>query len=585
MVFDKELRNADNWRLYHLLELEPPVTAKQVQWLFRKVTLRHHFYQAYNILRDEERKSLYDSLGENFVGYLNSGSWGPLIQLLGAKATVAVCCGVWVLMILLMLFFFLAVGARADRLITWTWMQVAAPGLTVTLIVLIATAVAMAVSFFLRQPKEEGMRFVDRIPAIGNFVAAFFYCIFAFIGASTVDSYAPQRHNNYAPYFALPILADVIYYLSTMVWRWPRNRRLDLEVGMQESKPILWYAPCVFAGLHIILSIVQWVLLAQRVDRIIKISWYAAASPIAVRAVVRVAESCMTSLARRAIGIKSVLGVVFDTLGSLFFNGLLLCSVFFTAARFVRGRRVVPLILVFLPVYLVLFYLLFCTIYTLFYLLRRITENAREERMNNLKWTPVEPQAGDKVVPTLLRDFDASERIIWDDIDDESTMQYSTGYDEVTFETEGYDDYETGEEEEEEEEEELFARGAMVSGSSAPQTAPAHQRNVPLSRQESELVIDDDHSVVTIESSEEQPVRRHHAYHDPYESRTGTGLVGPQSETEYTQYDTNNDAYEVGDTNLESECASSDTSSSFEASGTAHSERHQDPPSENVRRN
>nr|CCC93985.1 conserved hypothetical protein [Trypanosoma congolense IL3000] len=618
MISDRELRNPDNWRLYHLLDLEPPVTAKQVQWLFRKVTLRHHFYRAYVILQDEERKSLYDSLGEDFVGYLNSGSWGPLIQFLGAKRTVYACCCMWGVILLLTLFLALNVAARADRYVMWTWMETVSPGFVAILLVLLATLSAMVASFMLKKPKEEGMRLVERIPAIGNFLAAFFYCIFAFVAVSIVDSHAPERYYNYTGLFVLPLLGDMIYYLSSFVWRWPRSLRSELNVGLQEPSPMLWYAPIVIASLHIILSIAQWIVIGQRVDQVIETSWYAVCVPIVLRAILRIVEAYVTSMSRRAIGTKTVLGVVFDTLCSLFSNGMLLTSVFFIAARFTRGRREVSTFAALIPVYLSLLYLIFSVGYTLLHLHKRTKENAHEERLNNLKWSPVDPQADSKVVPTLLRDFDTSERIIWDDINAGSSIQYSNGYEDDSLGTDGYGGYDSkadakgegygeedeygeeegyeeegeyeeeegyeeedeyGEEEESGEEDEygedeelteteerpLFPTESLVSASSAPPTAPVAPRSYPHSYQTSEPRFDVDQSLGTYETNR-SVTRGRNTYRDPYEPKTETGLGTHRTPTEYTIYDTNNEAYEMMNTNLESECASSVTSSTFQTS-------------------
>ncbi|KAH8620648.1 hypothetical protein ERJ75_000043100 [Trypanosoma vivax] len=453
MCVDREAKNADNWRLYHLLELEPPVTAKQVQWLFRKVTLRHHFYQAYVVLQDEERKSLYDTLGEDVVGFIHSGGWGPLIQWLGARRTIIAYCSTMALSFFFALIFFLLAGLKADKQIGSAWAAVASPLIIVLVMMCLVTGAALLASLLLKAPKEEGMRWVDRIPPIGNSLASFFYLLFCALVVAHIDSSPGKRLYDYSPYFALPIAADAVYYLSSLAWRWPRCRRLDLEVGLSRPSFLLCYGPFVMALLHVIMSLVKWAVLALRVDRKVNISWYETFVPFAVSFILFIGETCIISLSRRAVGVRTIFGVAFDVLGSVFFHGMLLVSLYFASVSMTRGRQRVRMTHALIPVYLVLVYLIGAMIYTLVYLLRADVDNKREERLNNLKWTPTEPEIGDGNVPKLLRDINNADPIVWDDIDDDTSVAMCSDTPGEDLQgTHDYDEFESDEELEEGEE-------------------------------------------------------------------------------------------------------------------------------------
>ncbi|RNF05526.1 hypothetical protein TraAM80_04448 [Trypanosoma rangeli] len=444
MGCDNEPKNRDNWRLYHLLELEQPVTAKQVQWTFRKVTLRHHFYQAYLVLSDVDRKSLYDALGEDAVGFIHSGSWGPLMHLIGSKGTVCFYCGSMLVAFIMLLLFFLFLGLRVDDHTSCSWLAVIAPLFVFVIMVVIITALALIVSLFWRPPWEEGMRFVERIPAVGNFIAAVCYAIFCFLVATEVRNGPTSVSRKFTAYFVFLIIADGVYYLSSLVWRWPRYVRLQMEIGLNNPNRFLYNGFFLMGWLYLGVSVAQWVMLGRRIDQRIQISWYATFIPFCLRAGLRVLEAFMRSMVKRTIGVKTVMGVAFDTLGSFFFNGMLLVSLYFVAVRITRGREEVRMPLALLPVYVALVYMLLAMVFTAVYLLRKNAISEREERLNNLKWTPTDMMMGSQGGPTLLRNLDAGAvDADWDAIDDDdasSSLVFRAKGDETS---DDYDDFDS----------------------------------------------------------------------------------------------------------------------------------------------
>ncbi|EKG04274.1 hypothetical protein TCSYLVIO_004670 [Trypanosoma cruzi] len=421
MCCDSEAKNPDNWRLYHLLGLEQPVTAKQVQWTFRKVTLRHHFYQAYLVLSDTDRKSLYDALGEDAVGFIHSGSWGPLLHLLGSKAAIGFYFGSTVLAFLALLLFFIFLGVRVDDHVAWSWTAVAAPLFVLVIVALLITAFAAIVSLFWRPTWEEGMHYVDRIPAVCNFIAVVCYTIFCFLVVSAVGNGHVDSSGKFAAYFSLPIIADVVYYLSSLVWRWPRRIRLQMEIGLNKPSCFLCYGFFFLGIIYPCISIAQWLLIGRRIDRNIESSWYVVFIPFCFRAAFRVLEAYMRSKMKWTIGVKTVMGITFDTLGAFFFNGMLLVSLYFVAVRITRGKEEVQMPLALIPVYAALLYLLCAMFFTVVYLWGKNADNEREERLNNLKWIPTELSKDRQGGPMLVRDFHrGADDASWNDIEEDN---------------------------------------------------------------------------------------------------------------------------------------------------------------------
>ncbi|ORC85613.1 uncharacterized protein TM35_000342250 [Trypanosoma theileri] len=533
MGCDTEKRNTHNWRLYHLLDLEPPVTAKQVQWTFRKVTLRHHFYQAYLVLCDSDRKSLYDILGEDAVGFIHSGNWGPLILLLGAKGAIACYSASMLLALILMILFFAFLGARVDDVITWSWMRVVAPLFVLAVLTVIVTGVATVVSFCMKAPREEGMQWIERAPAIGNLISAILYTVFAFAIAAKVDDDPTNESRTFVNYFIIIIIADVIYYLSSLVWRWPRRIRLQMKVDLNRPSRFLCYGFFLLAIVYIVLSVIQWVFIGKKIDEKTEMSWYAVFSPFAFRAAFRVLEAFMRSMVLRTIGIKSACGVAFDTLGAFLFNGGLLTSLYFVAVRITRGKDTARMAYALIPVYVTLGYLFLATIFTAIYLARKNTNNAREERLNNLKWTPTEPSPGEGNVPFFLHD--QQKDVDWDAIDDDESSSVfpaeddSEGHDirdnSDTEDSGDYDDFDS------DEEEELFGDIPVEPN---PNTSSSQQKQAPYPARRTPYGVtappDDDDTAGPYPSSHtpsseslstgRPPSQKHHVYHDPYDPKT-----------------------------------------------------------------
>lgn len=550
-----ERKSPVNWRLYHLLDLEQPVTAKQVRWSFRKITLRHHFYQAYIVLSDPGRKSLYDVLGEDVLGFIHSGSWGPLIHMIGATGSILFYFFAVLLGVLSLLAFFVLLGLRADDYIAWSWMQVVTPLFVFVIAALIITLLAVFVSFFWGPPWEEGMICLERIPAVSNCLAVLGYAAFMFAILTPLKKDETDPPGGFAMYFTLPIAADVVYYLGSLVWRWPPTVRLQMEYGLNLPSCCLCYGFFLLAFLYCIVSAGQWLLIGWKIDRKLDISWYVTFVPLAVRAGLRILEAFMRSMVKYTIGIKTSTGVAFDTIGAFFFNGLWLVSLYFGAAHVTRGKEEVPMIFALIPVYAILLYLLFATFFTVVYLLCQNSKNAREERLNNLKWSPTELQPDDRGVPSFFRNFGRDDGAAnWDEIDDDDDDDRSS----VIFSTRGkqggdyYDDVDSGEEENVFRSPEKVPRANTPYGGASPAdvgTRPYATSGTPR----------------TTESASTERPTAPPAHRDPHNFRPPPGrLFRPKDDRDDSEDDDEGEGdmyYEDGDDRLVTEMSSSVSSS------------------------
>ncbi|TPP49557.1 putative integral membrane protein [Leishmania donovani] len=207
--------------------------------------------------------------------------------------------------------------------------------------------------------------------------------------------------------------------------------------------------------LNMACGVAQWVLLGYKLDGRMSRSWYVIFIPFCFRAGLRVVEACLRSMMKYTIGVRSEIGVAFDTVGSFFSNGMLLTSLYFVAARIHRGRERVRLACALIPVYLTLLWIFLCLMVTMVLLLIFYRRRSREERRVNRQWTP--PQDKYEEAAKVLGGTDTSDsgpaRVFkasehgWDDVDSVSTT-FATFPADVDDHggNEEYEDFETDEE-------------------------------------------------------------------------------------------------------------------------------------------
>ncbi|EPY21089.1 hypothetical protein STCU_03994 [Strigomonas culicis] len=377
-----------NWRLYYLLDLIAPVTAKQIKWNFRKVTLRHHYYQAYLVLYSKSRKFLYDVTGEDGYGFISSGTWGPFVNMCGAKGATVFYCLFMIFQMIMLLLFFAFLGARIDRRVGWNWQHVATPLIVFGIAALALSAFAIIVNFLTRRTYAEGMSVLDRLSPIGNCLAAVFYfCLPIVVGYRIRDDPLSQV-GKFTTYMSMPIMGDILYYATSLIWRWPRRIRLQMKVDDNEPFPAICYGVFVMGFLNMGVGVAQWACIGQKLDGHIKSSWYLVFIPFIVRCVLRIAEAWMRSMMKYTVGVRTSMGVAFDTIGSFFVNGILLVSLYFVAVRIERGQAKVRLGRALIPVYVVLTYIILALIFTLVYVVRQVERKRAIEAQINGSWTP-----------------------------------------------------------------------------------------------------------------------------------------------------------------------------------------------------
>ncbi|KAG5464445.1 hypothetical protein LSCM1_00632 [Leishmania martiniquensis] len=453
MCCDKPPRQR-NWRLYHLLDLIPPTTARQVKWNFRKVTLRHHYYEAYLILYNRSRKYLYDSIGEDAYGFLASGAWGPFVPVLGAVGSVLLYALVLLVEVALLLIFFAFLAAKDDGDILWGWQTVVVPLMAFVTIMVAVTILAVAMNVLTARTYREGMPKVDRVSPVGNFLAAAcYFCIPFVIGTQIFDDPA-SKLGWYRLYMVMPILGDIFYYTTSLIWRWPRRLRWQMEVNDSRPSPVIYNGIFVMGFLHMACGVAQWVVIGFKLDGQLDRSWYIVFIPFCIRAGLRVVEACLRSLMKYTIGVRSEIGVAFDTVGSFFSNGMLLVSLYFVAVRIERGRKRVRLAHALIPVYLTLVWIFLCLIATTIVLLVLYRRCSREERRVNSLWTPPQKdEDGVQIVGGTDTSDSAPARLLtsqprWADLD-AASPSFSAFPAEADHRNakEEYEDFETDEEE------------------------------------------------------------------------------------------------------------------------------------------
>ncbi|KAG5489763.1 hypothetical protein GH5_00644 [Leishmania sp. Ghana 2012 LV757] len=387
MCWDKPPRRP-NWRLYYLLDLIPPTTARQVKWNFRKVTLRHHYYEAYLVLYNRSRKYLYDSIGENAYGFISSGAWGPFVPVLGAVGSVLLYSLVLLTEMALLIAFFALLAAKDGNYISCSWQTVVLPLMIFVAIMVAVTLLAIAVNLLASRTYQEGMPKMDRVSPIGNFFAAACYFCIPFVICTQALDVPASKAGVYLRYMIMPILGDIFYYATSLIWRWPRRLQMQMEVGGNRPSAVIYNGIFCMGFLNMACGVAQWVLIGLKLDGRVNRSWYVIFIPFCVRAGLRVLEACLRSSMKYTIGVRSEIGVAFDTVGSFFSNGMLLVSLYFVAVRIQRGRERVLLMLALIPVYLTLAWIFVCLIVTTIALLTLYRRRSREERRLNSQWTP-----------------------------------------------------------------------------------------------------------------------------------------------------------------------------------------------------
>ncbi|GET93696.1 hypothetical protein, conserved [Leishmania tarentolae] len=386
-----------NWRLYYLLDLFPPTTSRQVKWNFRKVTLRHHYYQAYLVLYNRSRKYLYDSIGEDVYGFLTSGTWGPFVPLFGAVGSVMVYTVVLLIEVALLLLFFAFLAAKDADYISWSWETILLPLMIFVGIMVAVTVVALAINILTPRTYHEGMSVIDRLSPVGNCLAAVSYFCIPFVLYTEIQNDPASKVGMYLIYMIMPIVGDIFYYMTSLIWRWPRRVRLQMEVGSNRPSPLIYNGIFAMGFLNMACGVAQWVLIGCKLDRRLTWSWYIVFIPFCVRATLRVVEAFLRSMKNYTIEVRSCIGVAFDTVGSFFSNGLLLISLYFVAVRLQRGPQAVRLACALVPVYVTLLWIFICLIVTMFLLLIFYCHRSREERRVNRQWIPPQDKYEEEV--------------------------------------------------------------------------------------------------------------------------------------------------------------------------------------------
>lgn len=444
------------WRLYHLLDLLTPITARQVKWNFRKVTLRHHYYQAYLVLYNRSRKYLFDAIGEDAYGFISSGTWGPFVPAFGAVGSVLLYSIVLMVEVALLLIFFAFLAAQDDKMISWSWEKVVAPLMAFVVIMVIVALLAVVMNLLSPRTWREGMSFLDRLSPIGNLLAAVCYFCIPFVIGHKINTDPSAGVGHFLIYMCLPIMGDIFYYATSLIWRWPRRLRLQMEVGNNRPDPVIYRGIFAMGILHMLCGIAQWVLIGYKLDKKLNRSWYIIFIPFCFRTGFRIAEACLRSLMKYTIGVRSKIGVAFDTVGSFFSNGILLISLYFVAVRIERGREKVKLAYALIPVYITLAYIFLFLLVTMLLLLIYYCQRSSEERRINSQWTPPQDNEEDAAKTlghtttsdTMPARVVTSQRRAWEDVDHltDSSAAFPENLDDNVH-GQDYDDFESDGEE------------------------------------------------------------------------------------------------------------------------------------------
>lgn len=383
-----------NWRLYHLLDLSLSTSAQQVKWNFRKVNLRKHYNQAYHVLSHPDRKHLYDGAGEEALGFITSGTWGPFVPTLGAIGTTVTYCIVLLIAVALLILFFALLAVRIDSVAYMSWRAIVAPlmGLGCLMVIVTAAAVLLNLCSFDRASREF-YEPIDRFSPIGNFLASLAYACIPFVLGNAISSNPSAHVGSYMIYMIMPIVGDVLYYLTSLIWRWPSRIKSQLQTCAKNPSPSIYWAIFIIGILTMLCCIAQWVVLGLKLDGHIHSSWYVVFVPFCVRAGLRIIEARVRSYQRWLIGVRSYLHFVFDVLAAIFVNGLFLTSLYLVAVYIENHGRDITFAQALIPVYVILGYIFLGLFFTLFYMLVQLYKYIEEEYRCKAMWRPPIEQA------------------------------------------------------------------------------------------------------------------------------------------------------------------------------------------------
>lgn len=377
-----------NWRLYHLLDFFPPVSTLQVRFTAHKATLRTQYYHAYLTLSEVNRKHFYDIGGEQTYDFISSGTWGPMVPQFGVKG-FSTCYFLYLLIELCLLsLFFVFLGLAVDEYASFDYFTVALPLLIAIVLLFIAPLVGCIVNW----TSKEGGAFSswNRVAPLGNAIAAGGYVVTAVLLFSTVIS-AEKRATaagSYLFYFLGAAGGDVVYYLTSFIWRWTSSTTRLMKIDGNSPSPVISAGIFLMGWLHMLCGVAQWVLVGLKLDETIEWKWYYVFLPFAVRALLRWIEAMIRAALRHTQQVRGVLGVIFDILSSFLSNGFLIIALYWVAVRIEEGSSVLIMIVALIPVYAFLLYHIICLCITYIIILANVNELEEVEVRQTHLWLP-----------------------------------------------------------------------------------------------------------------------------------------------------------------------------------------------------
>lgn len=389
-----------NWRLYHLLDVKPPVSSMAIKYTSSRATLRTQFHQAYWALAETNRKFFYDIGGESAFDFLCSNTWGALVSFFGLRLFAFLYFLVMLILVVLLGVFFILLGLRADDVIDNSWQNVTIPLLiffAIVLIIAFVGAVTSWPSFLSSALPHRASTVWDRLAPLGMVFAALGYFISAILLFTCISSpnHAQSNIGTYMYYFIPLLLADTVYYLTSFTWRVPSvvKRKMKL-MGEDPPSRLVYTGIPVMGGLHWLCCLAQWILLGLRLDNTITCVWYVVAIPFALRLVFRIIDAGLRSFMRRRQRVRGSLGMAFDIVGALFLNGSLIISIYWSAVWLEELIFIVSLSVALIPVYIVLLYLLVGLVLTFILTECTLSDLEAQETRMQFMWTPSEKEGG-----------------------------------------------------------------------------------------------------------------------------------------------------------------------------------------------
>ena len=290
-----------NGRLYDLLQTDPEVPAKEIDRIFTQTTLRSQYKEAFRVLRNGDKKRLYDIVGEPCVESLNKG-WGDVVQF-GGSAFSVVFYGLAIFVTsILFLLFFVFLPVHVDRRArTFNWHTVLVPLYILSIFAVIGALALCAISCltgnkrtpeFVRrftESDEEKKRknkkanrnnaddddgaasgiggesnnggYVDEEEArtrnnasklafrhpLGRIVAAVGYLIFVFLVGAAL--YSGNYPSSWMGYFVILIIVDCLTIIEWMTWLYPQRMRKIFD-SYKADNPDVTFANSVVGARH-----------------------------------------------------------------------------------------------------------------------------------------------------------------------------------------------------------------------------------------------------------------------------------------------------------------------------------------------